>query len=162
MRFRLIYCLLAVFVPTASPVAARPLDNDALVAQVLELTNAERTKAGLVPLTLNPHLQQAAQAYSQVLATSDCFSHSCGPAPDLADRDQRADYFGWTMLGENIASGYPTPEAVVAGWMVSPGHRANILSPEYTEFGVGVVHGEGQPGIYWTEEFGSRITDNST
>ena len=59
-------------------------------------------------------------------------------------------------MAENIAAGYPTAEDVVSGWMNSPGHRANILSPKYTEVGVGVVNGEGKFGTYWAEEFGAR------
>jgi uncharacterized protein YkwD len=122
---------------------------------VLGLTNAERSRAGLSPLTSDAQLQQAAQSYSEALTSGVCFAHTCGPVPDLADRDQQAGYSGWTSLAENIASGYPTPEAVVAGWMASPEHRANILSPDYTELGVGVALKEGQFGVCWTQ-FGSR------
>jgi uncharacterized protein YkwD len=65
-------------------------------------------------------------------------------------------YTGWSALGENIAGGYPTADAVVAGWMASPGHRANILSPRFTEMGVGRVTAAGTYGTYWAQEFGGR------
>ena len=136
--------------------AAAPQDAADFAARILDLTNAERQKAGLAPLVANPQLATAAQTYSQVLASTGCFEHTCGPVPNFADRDAQAGYTGWTAIGENIAAGYPSPEAVVAGWMASPGHRANILSPKYTELGVGVVTGAGSLGTYWTQEFGNR------
>ena len=55
----------------------------------------------------------------------------------------------YRAAGENIAIGYATPEAVVNAWMNSPGHRANILNPSYTQLGVGYV----ADGSYWTQEF---------
>jgi uncharacterized protein YkwD len=128
---------------------------DSATARVLELTNAERAKDGLAPLTLNPQLSQAAQRYSEVLASGACFAHTCGPVADLIARDAQAGYAGWTTVGENIAGGYPTPEAVMAGWMASPAHRENILWPAYQEIGIGLANG-GQLGAYWTQEFGSR------
>jgi uncharacterized protein YkwD len=136
--------------------AAAPQDDAGFMARVLDLTNAERQKAGLPPLALNAQLGNAAQNYSQVLAATGCFEHTCGAVPDFADRDAQAGYTGWSTIGENIAAGYPTPEAVVSGWMASPGHRANILSSNYTEIGIGVISGAGKLGTYWTQEFGSR------
>jgi uncharacterized protein YkwD len=128
-----------MLIPSADPTAAAPGDNRGFATRVLDLTNAERIKAGLAPLVSNSQLEEAAQSYGEVLASSGCLRHTCGPVPDFTDRDQQAGYLSWTSLGENIANGYPTPEAVVAGWMASPAHRANILSPDYTELGVGVT-----------------------
>jgi uncharacterized protein YkwD len=137
-------------------------DNAAVAtARVLELTNAERQRAGLAPLVLSPQLSQAAQRYSEVLSTDGCFGHTCGPVPEMVQRVSQAGYDGWTNVGENIAAGYPSPEAVVAGWMASPGHRENILSPAYHEIGLGLAGG-GQLGAYWTQEFGSRPGVSST
>lgn len=137
--------------------AAEPAqDQTAFAVRVVDLTNTERQKAGLAPLTLSDQLQASAAAYSQVLAESGCFAHTCGPVPNFAERDARAGYTGWTNVGENIAAGYSSPEDVVAGWMASPGHRANILSPDYTEIGIGVASGSGAMGTYWAEEFGAR------
>src|SRR5438132_14356473 len=124
--------------------AAAPQDEAGFTTRVLELTNAERQKAGLAPLAFNAELGAAAQRYSQVLATSGCFEHTCGPVPNFADRDAQAGYTGWNAIGENIAAGYPTSEAVVSGWMASPGHRANILSSRFTEIGIGLVSGGGK------------------
>jgi len=144
---------------TSSAAAAGP-DHTPDVARVLELTNAQRHAAGLGMLKLSPQLNDAALSYSEVLASGSCFEHSCGAVPNFADRLGLAGYTGWASIAENIAAGYPTPEAVVAGWMDSPGHRRNILSPDYNEIGVGVVSG-GSYGTYWTQEFGSRPGDDS-
>ena len=157
MRWFSVTSLVAVWLSLHVGVAAAaPLDDGGYVARVLDLTNAERQKAGLPPLSLNPQLGTAAQNYSQVLASTGCFEHTCGPVPDFAERDAQAGYSGWTAVGENIAAGYQTPESVVSGWMDSPGHRANILSPKYTEIGIGLVSGGGKFGTYWTQEFGAR------
>jgi uncharacterized protein YkwD len=136
--------------------AAAALDPTASLARVLELTNQERHKAGVPPLAVSSELSNAAQAYSVVLATSDCFAHTCGPVPDVAERAGQAGYHGWTAIGENIGAGYPTPEAVVAGWMASPGHRQNLLSPSYREIGIGLATGGDRYGTFWTQDFGTR------
>jgi uncharacterized protein YkwD len=123
---------------------------------VVELTNQERAKAGLGPLAISQQLTSAAQGYAEVLATSGCFAHTCGPVPDMVGRSERAGYHAWTTLGENIAAGQRSPEEVVKQWMDSPGHRTNILNPAFTEIGVGVANGKGPYGTYWAQEFGAR------
>ena len=71
------------------------------------------------------------------MGTRDYFDHYTPEGLGPGDRIDQAGYEG-SAWGENIAWGYPTPEAVVAGWMNSPGHRANILRDEYTHLGVGI------------------------
>ena len=70
--------------------------------------------------------------------------------------DQRIARTGYqaNALGENVAFGYPTPAAVMDGWMTSPGHRANILNCAFRGIGVGVATG-GDGRLYWTQNFGS-------
>lgn len=58
----------------------------------------------------------------------------------------------YSAAGENIAMGQSTPQAVVQSWMNSSGHRANILSANFTEIGVGYAKG-GTGGHYWTQLF---------
>ena len=146
----------ATTTPTATTV-----NTATFTARVVQLTNAERARVGLAPLTVNAHLTTAAQSYAGVLAQDACFAHTCGRQPDLGKRLQAAGYTftgyrSWTY-GENIAAGYSTPEAVVAGWMASPGHRANILNARFKEIGVGLVY---RPGsryrYYWVQDFGAR------
>jgi uncharacterized protein YkwD len=152
--FSFVLLLLLVRPPLAASAAP---DMNASLTRVLELTNIERSKVGAPPLKLSTELNSAAQAYSQVLASSDCFAHTCGPVPEMADRMGQAGYQNWTALGENIAAGYSTPEAVVAGWMGSPGHRDNLLSPSFSEIGLGLALGGGY-GTFWTQDFGTRPT----
>jgi len=137
-------------------IASADTQHDATVARVLELTNLERQKVGAEPLVLSAELSFAAQSYSVVLATSGCFEHTCGPVPEMSDRIVQSGYLGWTALAENIAFGYPTPEAVVAGWMGSPGHRENLLSVSYHEIGIGVASDGTRNGTFWTQDFGTR------
>ncbi|WP_342190492.1 CAP domain-containing protein [Paenibacillus macquariensis] len=61
----------------------------------------------------------------------------------------------WRAYGENIAAGQTTPEEVTRVWMNSPGHRANILDPRFTDIGVGYVAGTAtsQYRTYWTQLF---------
>jgi uncharacterized protein YkwD len=82
----------------------------------------------------------------------DFFSHGANFAGRIT-----AVGFDWSMVGENIASGFRTAAAVVRGWMGSPGHCRNILTPTFLDVGVGVsrrgVAGSGGPGT-WTQDFG--------
>jgi uncharacterized protein YkwD len=130
-----------------------------LINQVLELTNAERAKAGLKPLTLNNQLAQAAQGHSDSMAADDFFSHTGADGSDVSDRVQDTGY-QYSHAGENIAAGQKTAAEVVQGWMDSPGHRANILNADYTEIGIGYELLENDTGSvnyhhYWTQVFGT-------
>jgi uncharacterized protein YkwD len=78
----------------------------------------------------------------------DYFDHTTPDGLGPGDRLDQAEYDG-TAWGENIAWGYTTPEAVVAGWMASPGHCANIMNAQFTETGVGYYNSS-----YWTQTFG--------
>ena len=137
-------------------IASADAERDANIARVLELTNIERQKVGAPPLAVSPELSNAAQSYSEVLATTGCFEHSCGPVPDVAARLVKSGYQGWTGWAENIAWGYPSPEAVVAGWMESAGHRQNLLNPRFREIGIGVAINGSRNGTFWTQDFGAR------
>jgi uncharacterized protein YkwD len=148
--------------PGAAAAATQAVDVSTFATRVVQLTNAERAKVGLAPLTTNAALTKAAQTYAGVLSQDTCFAHNCAPVPDLKTRLQQAGYTfsgyrSWSY-GENIAAGYQTPEAVVAAWMASSGHRANILSSSFRDLGVGVVSRSGSRyGVYWVQDFGSRI-----
>jgi uncharacterized protein YkwD len=77
-------------------------------------------------------------------------SHTGSDGSSPGDRITRAGY-DWRTYGENVAYGYPTPESVMAGWMSSPGHKANILNCAFKEIGVGMA----KDGYYWTQDFGA-------
>ncbi|KAF3463768.1 CAP domain-containing protein [Streptomyces sp. Tu 3180] len=135
----------------ASPLTPDGLDRTA--AEVVGLTNRERTRAGLPPLSRDPLLAAAAQAHSADMVARDFYSHT---APDGSRPWDRAAAAGSARrtIGENIACGQRSPAEVVRGWMNSPGHRANILKPDFTHIGVGLAGG-GRAGTYWTQLFGA-------
>ncbi|GEC06158.1 hypothetical protein SSP24_38130 [Streptomyces spinoverrucosus] len=129
-----------------------PADLTRTAADVIDLTNHERARAGLPPLAPDPVLTRAAQAHSADMVARDFYSHT---APDGSQPWDRAAAAGSTRrsIGENIACGQRSPTEVVTGWMNSPGHRANILKPGFTHIGIGFVGG-GRAGTYWTQLFG--------
>lgn len=108
--------------------------EEAFLTEVIRLVNVERAKQGLSALKTNNAITKAAQIRANELL--QLFDHtrpdgrSCFTALGEAGVSYRT-------AGENIAMGYPTPEAVVNGWMNSPGHRANILNRSFTTIGVG-------------------------
>ncbi|MFD3485470.1 CAP domain-containing protein [Streptomyces sp. NPDC058665] len=122
------------------------------VSDVVALTNAERGSAGLRPLAGDPRLTAAAQAHSDDMVARGFYSHTGLDGRQPWDRAVAA---GCThrVIGENIACGQRSPAEVVRGWMDSPGHRANILKPDFTHIGVG-FRGGGERGTYWTQLFG--------
>ena len=121
--------------------------------RVVELTNAQRAAAGCGAVTIDIRLVNAARAHSADMASRSYFSHSSLDGRTVSDRVRGAGYSGG-YIGENIAAGYASPEAVVDGWMNSAGHRANILNCNYRHIGVGFASG-GPYGSYWTQDFAS-------
>lgn len=119
--------------------------------EVFELTNAEREKYGLSLLKWNDVLTEVAMAHSQDMATRGYVDHYTPEGLSPGDRLDAAG-ISYSMWAENIAVGQATPEEVVAGWMNSPGHRANILNARITEMGAGYASG-GFYGDYWTQVF---------
>jgi len=146
---------------------------------VVELVNEERLANGnLPPLKHNALLDDSSETHSSNMASRDFFAH-CDPDTGTLpwDRMEDAGYL-WSSAAENIAAGYSTPTEVMAGWMDSPGHRANILATGSREIGVGYVlqtgdtanvrfdqngdctadsFGNGPYFRYWTQNFGSRF-----
>lgn len=133
-----------------SPAATGGAAASGAVAEVVELVNAERGKAGCSPVKVNATLTEAAQNHSADMASSRTMSHTGSDGSSPADRITRAGYT-WSTYGENVAYGYSSPEQVMAGWMSSPGHKKNILNCSFEEIGVGLA----QPGSYWTQNFGT-------
>ncbi|MFH8388749.1 CAP domain-containing protein [Streptomyces sp. NPDC018036] len=134
---------------------ARPFSPAGLertAREVVALTNTERAAAGLPPLGTDPTLTIAAQAHSADMVARDFYAHV---SPEGSQPWDRAAAAGCTRraIGENIACGQRSPAEVVRGWMDSPGHRANILKPDFTHIGIGLAGG-GRAGTYWTQLFG--------
>lgn len=119
--------------------------------QVLKLTNKQRLANGLEPLSEHDPLFEAAYERSYELVSN--FDHT---RPDGSDCSTiLEDYaISWSSMGENIAAGYSSSAAVVDAWMNSEGHRANILTEEFTHLGVGVYQDSSSYyGTYWTQLF---------
>ncbi len=122
--------------------------NDSFTAQVVQLVNQERAKAGLAPLQVDTRVETAAAVRAQEIERSFSHTRPDGSSFDSALRQSGASFNG---AGENIAYGQRTPEEVMKGWMNSQGHRANILG-NYTSIGVGYHQNSAGTG-YWTQLF---------
>lgn len=111
---------------------------------IIEITNTVRAEAKLGSVAISPQLTAAARAYAQLLAKSGVFSHEADGT--LSDRVQRVDY-KHCLVAENLAShqdsrGFETralAKSAMEGWLNSPGHRENLMTPGLTEIGVAVA-----------------------
>ncbi|MFJ6671512.1 CAP domain-containing protein [Actinosynnema sp. NPDC091369] len=137
--------------PTPAPATPTRTEVELAEAKVVELTNAERAANGCPALTADDRLAAAARAHSADMAANNYFDHVSQDGRSFVDRVKAAGYP--SPGAENIAAGQRTAEAVVKGWMDSPGHRANILNCKLKALGVGMARG-GSYGIYWTQNFG--------
>ncbi|WP_328588134.1 CAP domain-containing protein [Gottfriedia acidiceleris] len=140
-------------VPTtpSKPSTETPSNSASLSAyesKVVELTNAERTKAGLKPFTVNATLSKTARLKSQDMTDKNYFDHN---SPTYGSPFDMMKQFGitYSYAAENIAKGQKTPEEVVTAWMNSAGHRANILNPNLNQIGVGYDSRSNA----WTQQF---------
>jgi uncharacterized protein YkwD len=144
---------------------------EAVRSATLCLVNQERTNRGEPALQPNTRLQHAAQGHSDDMVSKDYFEHS-GPQGDTPlSRMTDCGYIYSSQIGyeigENIGWGtltLSTPRAIVAAWMASPGHRANILDAHFRDTAIGVSPevpsslGQGQAGGIYTQDFGVIIT----
>jgi uncharacterized protein YkwD len=105
------------------------------------------------PLTMNPALRCSSRKHSKDMNDRDFFAHTNPSGEEPWDRMQQAGY-SYSWAGENIAGGNATADATMQQWMESDGHCANIMSPDFTEIGVGYYPG-GQWGHLWTQNFGT-------
>jgi uncharacterized protein YkwD len=135
-------------------------------ATILCLLNEERARHGLQPLERDAILEAASQRHSEDMARRHFFAHR---TPDGMTPSERISAAGYPVcdcyVGENLywgAGRNAPPARAMEGWMRSPGHRENVLSPEFTEVGVGVVYdapywvGKREAAIY-TTDFGGPL-----
>ncbi|MGH4051930.1 MAG: CAP domain-containing protein [Clostridium sp.] len=137
--------------PSKTTTAPTLSADNKLEKEVVTLVNQERSKQGLAPLKENVKLSNVARTKSEDMAKNNYFSHT---SPTYGSPFDMMKQFGitYTAAGENIAMGQPTAASVMNGWMNSPGHRANILSKNFTEIGVGLAKNT-NGSIYWTQQF---------
>jgi uncharacterized protein YkwD len=132
-------------------------DRESVRRQMLASVNAARKKAGLNPLTGESRLDKAAQRHAEDMLARGYFAHKSPAGTTVRERAEAAGY-NWSTIGENIAFGQTSVSEVMDTWLDSPGHRKNILTPSFTQLGVGVAMGKGTDGkyqIYWVQNFGA-------
>jgi uncharacterized protein YkwD len=121
-------------------------------AGLVEAHNVERARFRLPGLVEEPRLTAAAAEHAADMAARGKMSHKGGDGSSPFERMSRVGYT-YSGAAENVAYGFPTVEAVMAGWMRSPGHRRNILG-QYSQVGVG--YATGKDGLtYWCVTFGT-------
>jgi uncharacterized protein YkwD len=121
-----------------------------LEKQMLSLVNQERIKAGLNPLKADPELTQVARRHSRDMFARGYFSHVAPEGKGPFDR-MRESGVKFSHAGENLALAQ-TLDLAHSGLMNSPGHRANILRPQFGRLGVGILDG-GMYGLMISQEF---------
>lgn len=123
-----------------------------LKSAVVCLINQQRALHHLPALAAAPRLNRSAQGWTNVMVSSDQFTHGTNFASRIS-----AVGFDWRMAGENIATGFATPRGVVRAWMASTGHCQNILDPAYRNVGTGVstraVKDFATGAGTWTQDF---------
>ena len=137
--------------PSTTPEQKPSTDFSSYQQQVLDLVNAERTKRGISALTLDSNLSSVATKKSQDMVNKNYFDHT---SPTYGSPFDMMKQFGisYRTAGENIAKGQKTPQEVVTAWMNSEGHRKNILTPNFTNLGVGIAK-DSKGTTYWTQMF---------
>lgn len=134
-------------VPSPTDTARQATPAGDAVALLAELVNVERSRSGRSPLHLEPRLTIAAEAHARDMATSGVMQHAGSDGSDGGTRLTRTGY-DWATWGENIGAGPSDPAVVVAAWLDSPPHRANLLG-DFIDIGVAVAVGaDGTP--YWS------------
>lgn len=155
----------------AVDVLPTPSNLDLAGSATLCLINRERTTRGLPALASNAILTQAALAHSRDMVRLGYFEHDTPKGETVGDRLRAAGYARRNASGgENIAWGAGeegTPKSIVAAWMASAGHRADILRPAFREIGVGIAIGapvpevrDKKPAVTYTTDFGGVFDES--
>jgi len=168
MAQRFVAALIAIALASSaiarSAVVGRESDA-AIRARVIELVNQARSKsrrcgserfASAPPLNVSRKLSDAAADHARDMARKKFFEHQGTDGSQPRDRVRRAGYAS-RLTGENIAFGPESAEEVVAGWLDSPGHCANIMDPRFADIGIGLASGRKRGHIYWVQDFGAPM-----
>jgi uncharacterized protein YkwD len=154
--------VLVVAAPLPVPAVA---DRARIAREILARVNAARAEPrrcgttrypAAAPLALSELLSRIAAAHSAAMGARDVLAHQDPDGSMPADRVRRGGYDA-RVVGENVAAGVPTAAEVVAGWLASPGHCANIMDARFTEMGIAyVVAPRSGSAIYWTQLLATR------
>jgi uncharacterized protein YkwD len=158
---------IATLVLSAAPCAADAVvgrtSSSNIRARVIELVNGARSHArrcgrekfsAAPPLKVSRALNDASAEHARDMARKNFFEHQGSDGSQPRDRVLRAGYRS-RLTGENIALGPESAEEVVAGWLHSPGHCANIMDARFRDIGVGLATGPKRGQIYWVQDFGA-------
>ncbi len=173
-----IACTLALFLGALALVAPAARAQATFEDQVMEIVNQERWNNGqLAPLRRCGLLDNSTGLQSENMSAREFFAHCDPDTKTLPWNRMNAAGYMYNSAAENIAAGQTTPSSVMAAWMGSSGHRANILSTSYRELGIGYVYQSGDLANirsdangdctsdtfnggpyrhYWTQNFGRR------
>jgi uncharacterized protein YkwD len=148
-------CFLILTISISAQDATKPNDIE---KRAFEQTNLARIKNGLPPLAWDGEVCRMARAHSENMSRQGFFSHATPEGLRLRDRARLVGIIHYSVLGENIAynQGYEDPGAfAVERWMLSPKHRANILSTEFRAMAIGsFIAPDGS--VYLTQTFITR------
>ncbi len=125
--------------------------------QLFNSLNRERASQGLPVLQWDDALASAARQHAIRMAQLDQMSHQLPGEPNLLARASEAGA-RFSVIAENVAIG-PDPAVIHTMWMHSPGHRANILSPELSAVGIAVV--QGRSGLFAAQDFSRNVVTSS-
>jgi uncharacterized protein YkwD len=134
-------------------VTAGPITSPVLGDEVIRLTNKKRVRHGCRPLIEERELSVASVRQSHYMAATGDFGHFGWRGSTYVSRSRAAGY--QAVAGENVAYGFSSARAVLAAWMASPPHRANILNCHVRALGAGVQRAANGT-YYWTQVFGWR------
>lgn len=162
----------ALAILIAAALASSAFARDAMVGResggavrerVIDLVNAARSKGRRCgserffpapPLKVSRQLNEAAADHARDMARRNYFDHRGRDGSQPKVRVLRTGYEP-RLSGENIAFGPESAEEVVAGWLDSPDHCANIMEPRFEHIGIGVATGKKRGRIYWVQTFGA-------
>ncbi|MGI3097827.1 CAP domain-containing protein [Vibrio diabolicus] len=107
-------------------------------------------------LTWSYDLESAAYRHSSDMANSDFMSHTGSDGSNMSDRVNATGY-AWSAIGENVAVGQSSINAVVNAWLSSEGHCLNIMSADFDQMGASLVENHSASyGYYWTQVFAKQ------
>lgn len=147
LRFSVLLVFISLFLAGVSH--PKPLSGQG----ILDLVNADRVSHGLSELSLDETLTKAATAKAKDMVMKNYFAH-IGPDGINPWHWFKILGYNYAYAGENLAEGYEDANDLEKSWMNSPTHRANILSPFYSEVGVAVIERDGTSLV--VQFFGSK------
>lgn len=145
----------ATSAPPAALVAPA-VEAPAWQANMLAIINATRVRAGVKELNLCPAINRAAQLYAEQMAATGLFAH-VGADGSKAWERMKAQAYNWRSAGENIARGQDDVDVVMAAWIASPGHYANLINSNFRHVGLGLTV-DASGSKWWVQDFGSGGT----